>query len=412
MAKVGATRAIVQTCGEHYTSFSGGAHQSKHMIRVAHLSTGLNPGGAERQLLKLVQGSDHRYFHHVVVSMVDVGPVGAALAAAGNEVHALGMRRGVASPAGLFRLVKLLRRFRPHLLQCWMYHANLLGLLAGRLGSVPVLWGIRSSDLDFTQYRRLTSWVAWLCARLSRFPDCIVANSEAGRRLHKTWGYEASKMVLIPNGFDLQAFKPDSDARRSVRQELGIGDDSVLIGLIGRFDPMKDHATFLEAASLLTRRQPRVHFLLAGLGVDVENSELSRMIRDNGLKTSVRLLGPRDDVARLNAALDIACSSSAFGEGFSNAIGEAMACGVPCVVTDVGDSAHIVGDTGRVVPPRNPEALAAAWADLIEMAPAERNALGQRARKRIKENFPMEKVVRSYEDLYRRLCPPPPILSG
>jgi len=247
-----------------------------------------------------------------------------------------------------------------------------------------------------------------LSARLSRFPDVITLNSEAGKKAHQSLGYCASRMVMIPNGIDVELFKPDVAARCSVRAELGISDETPLIGLMARFDPMKDHATFLKAAGVLGRRQPGVHFLLAGTHVSAENAELSRCRRENGLDGRVHLMGCREDIARLTAALDIACSSSAFGEGFSNALGEAMACAVPCVTTDVGDAARIVADTGRVVPPRNPEAMAAAWAELIETSPDQRRDLGQRARKRVEENFTVEKTVESYETLYRELTSLPP----
>jgi glycosyltransferase involved in cell wall biosynthesis len=279
-----------------------------------------------------------------------------------------------------------------------------LGLLTGKLAGVPhIVWGIRCSDMDFSRYRPLTRWVVWLCARLSRLATIIIVNSEAGKKVHQAWGYNTSKMVVIPNGFDLDRFKPDAAARRSVRVELGVAEDTLLIGLIARFDPMKDHNTFFKAAGLLARCRPDVCFLLAGAGIAQDNIAVREMISDNCLEGFVQLLGPREDIPRLTAALDIACLSST-GEAFPNVVGEAMACGVPCVVTDVGDAAYIVADTGRVVPARNPEAMSAAWAELIEMGPAGRHALGQKARRRIEENFTLAKMVRAYELLYGRIA--------
>lgn len=374
------------------------------MITVVHLITDLNVGGAERQLVELVKHSDRQLFRHVVVSMLDFGPLGAEAATAGVEVRTLGMRPGTPSLGGLISLVKLLRQVRPHILQCWMYHANLLGFLAGKLARVSrIFWGIRCSDLDFSVYSFLMRCVVVVGAWLSPFADRIVFNSEAGQKVHADWGYDLRKSVLIPNGFDLQIFRPNSEAGPSLRRELGLGEDTVLVGLIARFDPMKDHRTLLEAASLVVEQQPNVHFILAGNGVVRQNRELSSLIDKNRLNGNVHLLGVRQDIARLNAALDVACLCS-YGEGLSNAVGEAMACGVPCVVTDVGDSAHLVADTGRVVPPRNPEALATAWEELIRMVPDQRRALGQRACKRIAETFAIEKVVGRYENLYRELC--------
>jgi len=284
-----------------------------------------------------------------------------------------------------------------------MYHANLFGLLVGKMAGVPyIAWGIRSCNERLTSYRCTTRWVVRLGAWLSRLPDVIIVNSEAGKRVHENWGYDKSKTMVISNGFDLEAFKPDPAARRSVRTELGVGDNQFLIGLIARFHAMKDHATFFTAASLLGRRHPEIHFLLAGSGVSPENHEVARMARENGLAGFVHLLGSRYDISRLTAALDIACLSS-WSEAFPNVVGEAMACGVPCVVTDVGDSAYIVGDTGRVVARRNPKALAAACVELIEMGAAERQALGQKARKRIEERFSLANMVRAYESVYESL---------
>ena len=373
------------------------------MIRIVHLISGLKVGGAERVLAALVRRSDALRFRHVVISMIEIGPVGEDLASAGVEVHSLGMRRGMPSPAGLLRLMKIIRRTRPQLLQCWMYHANLLGLVAGKLAGVPhIIWGIRSSGIDFFRYRHLTRWVIMLGAWLSRFPQSIIVNSEAGKRRHVELGYIESKMEVIPNGFDLEIFRPDAEARTLVRKDLGLPDNTILIGLIARFDPNKDHAIFLKAAGLLSQRKPGVHFLLAGSGVCHENQELSKLVRENNLNASVHLLGLRDDVPRLTSSLDIACSSSS-GEGFCNALGEAMACGIPCVATDVGDSAYLVGDTGRVVAPRNPEALAAAWTELIEIGPEGRQALGERAHHRISQNFPISQMVARYQSIYLQL---------
>jgi len=376
------------------------------MIRIVHLISGLNVGGAERDLGKLVQGSDGSRFQHVVVSMIEPGPVGKELAADGVEVHELGMRPGRPSPGGVLRLVKILRRIRPDVLHCWMYHANLLGLLAGKLAGVPhIVWGILCSDVDLGRYRPLTRWVVWLCARLSRLATIIIVNSQAGKKIHQAWGYDASKMVVIPNGFDVERFKPDAAARRSVRVELGVAKDTLLIGLIARFDPMKDHATFLKAAGLLCRSNPSVHFLLAGAGITQDNVAIREMVSENCLEGFVHLLGLREDIPRLTAALDIACLSST-GEGFPNVMGEAMACGVPCVVTAVGDAAYIVGDTGRVVPARIPEAMSAAWAELIEMGPTARHALGERARQRVEENFSLDNFVRRHIGWYEALISP------
>lgn len=350
-------------------------------------------------LAKLVTRSDRIRFQHTVVSLLAVGPIGEKIKAAGIPVYSLGMRRGVPSAAGLWRLLVLLRQAAPAVVQTWLYHADLLGLLGGLIARAPVIWNIRSS-----YHHGLHSPVTKVCAWLSRLPAVVVVNSEAGREIHAGVGYRPREWQWIPNGFDLDAFVPDQPARASVRQELGLPGDALLIGMIARYDPQKDFSTFARAAGLLLREGPAATFLLAGDGITAENGTLSQLLDADGVAGMVRLLGRRHDVPRLMAALDVATLSSSYGEGFPNVVGEAMACGVPCVVTDVGASATIVGDTGRVVPPRDPAALAAAWGELLTLPSEERSALGERARARVEANFGLDHIVREYEDLYERVA--------
>lgn len=379
---------------------------AKKTVKVLHLITTLSLGGAEMMLYKLLSRLDRRIFVLEVVSLTDVGPVGKKIQNLGVPVRALGMNRGQPNPWGLLRLVRLLREDPPHVLQTWMYHADLIGGLAAKLTkNIKVVWGLRQSNLDLQVNKRSTVWTALACARLSRWlPERIVCCSEASRRLHEEVGYAAKKMLVIPNGFDLDTFRPDSTARQTVRQELSISQDALLIGLIGRFDPQKDHANFIQAAARLHTCLPNVHFLLCGDGVNWKNQVLVEWIKVAGIQACCHFLGRRDDIPRINAALDLASSSSC-GEGFPNVIGEAMACGVPCVVTDVGDSALIVGDTGRVVPPKNPHALARAWYELIERGPEHRRRLGAAARCRVRKHYSLQAIATQYEKLYEESAP-------
>jgi glycosyltransferase involved in cell wall biosynthesis len=242
-----------------------------------------------------------------------------------------------------------------------------------------------------------------LGALLSRRPAAILYNSHISAKQHETLGYHSDKRRIIPNGFDCEVFRPDPDARTRVRNDLGINDNVLVVGLIARYHPMKDHRNFLAAASIFHGFAPDARFVLAGAGVDPRNKNLTTQLEDLGLARHTYLLGERADVAALNASMDIATLSSAWGEGFPNVIGEAMACGVPCVVTDVGDSSFVVGDTGRVVSPRNPEALAHAWRELVEIGWTARHQLGMKARRRIQANFSLDVVVRQYELLYTEL---------
>jgi glycosyltransferase involved in cell wall biosynthesis len=222
--------------------------------------------------------------------------------------------------------------------------------------------------------------------------------------VHTALGYATEKMIVIPNGFDLDAFKPDSAARASVRAELQIPAGAPVIGLVGRFDPQKDHRNFVSAAALLHRSRPDVHFLLCGDEITWENVELRGWIEEAGIRNQCRLVGRRHDMARLSATLDIAASSSSFGEGFPNVIGEAMACGVPCVVTDMGDSALIVGQTGRIVPHQNSKALSIAFHELVELGREGRSQLGAAARRRIEKHFNLPDIVARYQNVFQELA--------
>ncbi len=356
-------------------------------------------------LSKLLAATNRTGFTAEVVSLTNIGPVGEAIRSLGVPVRALGMRRGVPNPVAVIRLAWWINQTRPEVIQTWMYHANLIGGIAARLvGDIPVAWGIRQSHLDPGRTKRRTLWTAKVGARLSRrVPQYIVCCSQASLPLHESLGYAAEKMIVIPNGFDLDLYSPDAQARASVREELRIPDSALVIGLVARFDPHKDHRNFILAAGRLSGVVKNVSFLLCGEGATWDNTELSGWIDEVGLRRWFHLVGQRSDVPRITAALDIASSSSC-GEGFPNVIGEAMACSVPCVVTDVGDSGFIVGETGRVVPPRDPAALAAAWEELIEQGKDGRRALGSAARRRIAEHFSVSAIARSYETLYRDMA--------
>jgi glycosyltransferase involved in cell wall biosynthesis len=372
--------------------------------RIVHIITGLPTGGTQSILVKLLSRMDPGAWDPTVISLRDRGVVGKRLEAQGVPVRALGMREHPADLRAIARLARWLREMRPAIVQTWLYHADLFGGLAARwAGSVPVLWNVRQSNLDPLRERGTTVWIARLCALLSRrLPARIVCCSDSARRAHAELGYDPRRMVVIPNGFDTDTFRPDTTARASVRAEIGVAPDSLLIGHVARFDPQKDHVNFLEAARLLGQSHPSVHFVLCGEGVDVLNPSLRKLIDRCGIQHRCHMLGARDDIPRILAALDVASLSSA-GEGFPNVLGEAMACAVPCVATDVGECAEIIGDTGRVVPSRDPRALAAAWRQFIEAGPGPRQASGIEARARIEAQFALSAMVARYEKLYEQV---------
>ena len=322
----------------------------------------------------------------------------------GIPVYSLGMRRGLPTPRVLLRLRRLVRKYSPDLIQGWMYHGNIAAWLAAKIsgGHPKVYWNVRHSIYNIAYEKRMTRMLIHLGSCLSNCVDTVIYNSAISMKQHEALGYVSNRSVRIPNGFDIAMFHPDDDAARSVIQELVVYNSVPRIGLIGRYHEMKDHERFLKAARIVLKYRKDTRFLLAGRGVDSTNKALMILVEVNGLQDSIFLLGERPDIPRLMVSLDIACSSSYYGEGFPNVIGEAMACGVPCVVTDVGDAAWVVGDTGRVVPPRNPHALAEGIIQLLDLPECERKALGVCARSRIEEDFALDKIVRQYETLYTK----------
>lgn len=373
------------------------------MTRVTHLITDLGIGGTEMVLYRLLSHMDRCRFDNQVVSLTTSGPVGDRIERLGVPVHTLAMRPGLPAPGALLRLVGMLRVRPPHVLQTWLYHADFVGLLAGKMTRPAVVWNVRCSGLNQRDYSRAFGWLLKVLAMTSPLPDAIVVNSRAGKLASETLGYRPRRWELIPNGFDLGTFRPNRAARRSKRQELGVSQETPLVGYVARFDPMKDHANFLRAAALLHRQRQDVHFALVGHGVDWSNAALARPIRDGGLQGHFHLLGERSDIAELTAALDVATCAS-YTEAFPNVLGEAMACGVPCVTTDVGDCAEVVGDTGVVVPPRDPVALANGWARILGMDQRERQELGLQAHERIRSSFDIAQMTRRYEALYESLA--------
>lgn len=378
--------------------------RSQDRVKIVFIITGLAGGGAEGMLLKLLRNLDRKVFSPEVVSLSTRGAIGPIIEDLGIPVHAIGLRSGRFNPARFLALVQLLRALKPSVVQTWMYHADLIGGLAARLAGVQNLaWGIRHSDLSPANNKRATLIVVHLCALLSGWlPRRILTCSERALADHVRAGYRPEKMVLIRNGFDLADFKPDAKARDFVRTELGIPFGAPLVGMIGRNDPQKNHLGFVEAAAQVRATIPQVNFILAGSGIDRKNKALVRALRELKLEDCFHLLGRREDVSRLMASLDVLVSSS-HGEAFSNVIGEAMACAVPCVVTDVGDSAYIVANTGRVAPPNNMDRLACHLIEVLNMPPAERAGLGRLARDRVRIEFAIGDVTRKYEDFYFKL---------
>lgn len=371
---------------------------------VTHIITDLNDGGAEAVLYRLC-GHDSEYTH-VVISLMDEGKYGPLLQRAGIEVHCLGMRRGRVTQGGLSRLWRLLRRLRPEAVQTWMYHADLVGGIMARLAGIQnVHWGVRHTTLEAGNSKKSTIWVARLCARLSLWvPSGIIYCAQKAREVHVGLGYDDRKSWVIRNGYDLSQFSADDEGRRRLRKEWDVADDEVLLGMVGRFDPQKDHPNLFGALAELKGKGHAVHCALVGKGLDRSNASLMGSITGLGLSPDreLLLLGQRNDISTVMNALDIHVLSSAYGEAFPNVLAEAMACGTPSVTTEVGDAALIVGETGWLVPPRDSKALAHSILSAIKLFQDQPGwKVRQMAcRKRIDSEFSIQRMVCAYRDVW------------
>ncbi len=378
------------------------------MIKVMHIITTLGPAGAENMLCRIAAGMDRTRFENEIVSLTGILDLAGKMQSIGVPVRTLGMQKAVPNPFLVMRLARWIRESKPDVIHTWMYHANLIGSLAARLaGNVPVVWAIHHNAYDPRVDKRRTMVVNRACAFFSRrLAARIVFCSEASLRTHKMLNYAAEKLEVIPNGFDLDQVKPDPTARVSLRAELGIPADAIVIGFAARFHPHKDHRNFIRAAERLHKLMPDVHFLLFGMGISWENEPLAAWIDSAGVRERCHLLGLRQDISRLFSGMDIATTASR-SEAFPIVVGEAMACGTPCVVTDVGDSALIVENTGTAVAPEDPHALAEAWRSMIDAGPAVRQRLGIAARDRVQRRFALPAIVESYQKIYAQVAASP-----
>ena len=377
--------------------------------KVLHITTSTHTGGAEKQLLRLMESSDPALFSHEVVCLGPKGPIGEEMERAGLGVFYLDLSPSLGDlPGGVAGLLRLKKTIKPDLLQCWMYHANLLGLAPAFLGKrLPVLWGIFCTDMDLSKYSLGTRLVVAASRMTSGWPEKIVCNSQRSIDYHAALGFKKDRFQLLYNGFDTQLFRPRPQAGRRIREELGFTSEQVLIGKVARFDPMKDHKSLVMAAAQVIKDFPQARFVLIGR----EMHHVLAIFQENGLdhlRDCFCLAGERHDIPEFLSALDLHVSCSSFGEGFSNAVGEAMAAGLPNVVTQVGDNDHLVGDTGYVIPPKDPTRLAQALKTFLALSEEARKELGSRARRRIQEEFSIPAMVEAYQRLYLDLLPEKP----
>lgn len=370
-------------------------------MKIVHVIVGLDRGGAEAMLRNLVLFSKAN--KHVVVSLTTKGALGDELERNGVAVFPLGGGSFLSLPLIFLRLVRIFRAESPDVVQTWMVHSDFIGGMAARVSGVPhVVWGVRTTDYSIEG--RSARVLRWLCARLSPLiPSRIVSAARASAAASVEAGYCAEKIVVIPNGFDIAALEKNKGQGRLIRRRVGIKENELVIGCMGRYNPAKDHLNFIKAAGIVAAKCPTARYLMVGRGLVDSNRELIAHIEQTGFPERFFLLGERSDSFSCLDAMNIFVLSSCT-EGFPNVLGEAMIMGVPCVSTDVGDAAFILGNAGELVPPRDSSALAAAVERLIEMSPSERLMVGQRGRDRVAHEFSIAQGVRKFDELYLALA--------
>ncbi|MGD8561480.1 MAG: glycosyltransferase [Desulfarculaceae bacterium] len=361
-------------------------------MKIVFLIRSLERGGSERQLCLLARGLKQKGHEVVVATFYAGGPLEAELASTGVEVADLA-KKGRWDLAGFARrLRRLLLQVKPQILYSFLDTPNLAAAWVGpKISGLKVVWGVRASDMEMADY----DWFAGLTHRLlklaSRRAHLIIANSQAGARHFQAQGLAADKMTVIPNGIDTGRFRPDPEAGSRVRAKWGLSGDDFVVGLAARLDPMKDIPNFLRAASLLRPDFSHLRFVCVGGGPDDYLRELKALAAGLGLSAGLIWAGERGDMEAVINAFDLLVLSSAYGEGFPNVVGEAMACAKPCVVTEVGDAAWLVGEPRLAAPPRDAQALAQRCRDVVNLPDSQRRSLGQSLRQRIEKDFSLER---------------------
>ncbi len=375
--------------------------ENSKKIKILFVVTNLGTGGAETMLLNFLSRMDSKVFQPQVISLISVNKIGEKLKDIGIPVFALGFNPSSVNPFPLFKLIKKVREIKPDVIQGWMYHGNFFALIGNRFLSKKALlfWSIHHSVYNLKNEKKITALLIRLCAKFSKKVEKIHYVADESARLHKAIGFSKDNSVLIPNGFDTKRFKPDPEAKNQFRKELRLSNNTLLVGLVARYHPMKDHKNFIQAARITLEKFPMAKFLLVGENVDEKNEELNKLICQQEIENNVILLGVRDDIPSIVASLDVAVNCS-YSESFPLVVGEAMAAGIPCVVTDTGASSWIVSNTGRVVPIKDSNALAKAINEILFLESSNRIALGEKARERVQKYFDLNEIVRKFELLY------------
>ena len=363
--------------------------------KVLHIITSTDVGGAENMLYKYLCNSDKDHFDHSVISLKGIDTFGIKIKEL--QIPVYGLSEPIYTLKGMKEIYSIAKKLNPDVLQSWMYHSDLVCLVLKFFLKSKLCWNIRTYKV--MNFRRLTGVLVRFLALFSKVPDVVIINSLASKEYHHEIYYRPNRWEYVPNGFDPSVFKERSELKKDIRIELDIASDTNIIGMIARYCEEKDHESFLRACSLIHKELPNVHFVMVGSGVDDTNLKLKNTIDELDLHDYVHLLGARSDVPTIVPCFDIACSTST-DEAFPNVVGEAMTAAVPCVVTDIGDCALLVGETGRVVQLGNPKYISTACLELLRLSKTQRQDLGVQARKRIVKEFSIQKISARYDQIY------------
>ncbi len=374
-------------------------------MKIFHVINTLEIGGAQSLLLNLIDHWGDEGDSHTIISLMPKTDSAGVFEETGIPIIYLNMEEAKFSLKNFLALIHIIRTAQPDVVQTWLYHSDLLGGVASWLAGVKsIVWGVHHTITNDTALKPTTRMVLKLLVFFSHFlPKKIICCSESAVTTHVSLGYPQEKMITITNGVDYDRFHPDVSARKSLREELGLPLTERLVGMFARYHPQKDHANFIHAAALLSKKYADVHFILSGENVDESNPDLTSLIVNSGIGDRVHLLGKRQDMPRLHAAMDINSLSSSFGEALPMALCEGMSCGVPCVATRVGDVESLIDNTGKVVEPGNPNALAEAWLSILELGPVEYNELSNKARQRILLYYGLSGTVNLYQQIYKQV---------
>lgn len=376
------------------------------LTRVVHVISTADTGGAEVMLAGLVGAHRGLGLESHIVVLGNQGPMSERYASVAASVAYLGINRGsTPSVRQCVRLWGVVRRVRPHALHGWMPHGMFAAWVA-RLacpGRCALVWGVHQTLYSLQEERPLTSTLVRVLARLSPRADSIAYVSHVSREQHEALGFDRQRGVLVDNSVDTARYSPNESARAEQRRLLGVPEQGVVVGYIGRNHPQKDIETLLGALDRVLTAMPNAHAVVVGSGLDEKG--IGPPI-PGALAARFRLLGRRDDVDQVIHAFDVLVLSSAYGEAAPTVVLEAMACGIPSVVTDVGDSARLVGELGAVVPSRDSSALAEAVTRVMEVPEALRRMRSAELREIATRRYSMEGMARSYAALYRTGAPP------